>query len=194
MTRILVCFSIVHTKADLGGLGEAVARSTMMKVGQRGLYHKTKAIEQVWIRIERAVRGLNLDFSKTRLYQDGLPVCGREAEIVAQMAQAGSRNHQLLQALMAKGAILMGTESWELLKQEYQMAKASLASAAPAGRPKVSEAQARGDALLEQRDRFIAQRINETLQPGETGLLFLGMLHSVDKHLSPDIRAIHPLR
>ena len=31
-------------------------------------------------------------------------------------------------------------------------------------------------ALLERRDKFIARRINETLGPGEVGIIFLGML------------------
>lgn len=34
-------------------------------------------------------------------------------------------------------------------------------------------------ALLRQRDEFIAGRIEETLLPGETGLLFIGYFHDV---------------
>jgi DNA-binding response OmpR family regulator len=40
-----------------------------------------------------------------------LPVCGRDLEIVAELAKAGSRNHPLLLRLKGRGALLMGTES-----------------------------------------------------------------------------------
>jgi hypothetical protein len=48
-------------------------------------------------------------------------------------------------------------------------------------------------ALLAQRDQFIARRINDTLKAGETGILFLGLLHAVERYLDRDIRVIRPL-
>ena len=39
----------------------------------------------------------------------------------------------------------------------------------------------------------MAQRINDTLKDGETGILFLGMLHSVERYLHPDVKVIYPL-
>ena len=53
--------------------------------------------------------------------------------------------------------------------------------------------RALSQALLKERDQAIAQRINTTLRPGETGLLFLGMLHSVESWLAQDIQVTHPL-
>ena len=41
--------------------------------------------------------------------------------------------------------------------------------------------------LLERRDRAIAQRIDQTLAQGETGLVFLGLLHAIGRFLPPDI-------
>jgi hypothetical protein len=40
----------------------------------------------------------------------------------------------------------------------------------------------------------MAQRINETLKNSETGILFLGMLHSLEQHLHADVLVIYPLR
>ena len=37
-------------------------------------------------------------------------------------------------------------------------------------------------------DRFIADQIDRTLEPGWTGLLFLGMLHAVDRFLPADVQ------
>jgi hypothetical protein len=98
----------------------------------------------------------------------------------------------LLLTLQARGAILMGTESPELLIEEYQLATAAFASGASV-RTEVRQKQLRGT-LLEKRDRYIAERINGTLLAGETGILFMGMLHEVTRFLDPDILVVHPLR
>ena len=71
----------------------------------------------------------------------------------------------------------MGTESGDLLVQEYQLAKQSLTPARSSRAAGVAATRRTfGDALLQRRDQFIAQRINDTLKPGETGILFLGIL------------------
>ncbi len=41
--------------------------------------------------------------------------------------------------------------------------------------------------LLERRDQFIAKQIDQTLAPGETGLIFLGMLHNLQGRLPADV-------
>ncbi len=191
--RTLFYFPIIHTRADMGELMEPVVRATLEKVGRAGLSRKTVAIDRIWTEIEQAIDALELSFDRLRLYQDGLPVCGREAEIVTELAQAGSRNHQLLLRLMARGATLMGTESSDLLVQEYQLARQSLETRAPRAARVAAHRRVMTDALLQRRDRFIAQRINDTLQPGETGILFLGMLHSLERYLHCDIKVIYLL-
>ena len=64
---------------------------------------------------------------KTRIYQDGLPICGFEERIVRELAKAGSSNHQLILRLLDQGAVLMGTEDSQLLMEEYEMQKQRLA-------------------------------------------------------------------
>lgn len=177
----------------MGALQESVARATLEKVGRAGLARKAAAIDQIWTDIEAAIDALPLSFDRVRLYQDGLPVCGREAEIVTELAQAGSRNHQLLLRLMAQGAVLMGTEAGDLLVQEYQLARQSLTPRPSRAAAVAASRRASSQALLQRRDQSIAQRINETLKSGETGILFLGMLHSVEGYLHPDVKVIYPL-
>jgi hypothetical protein len=191
--RTLIYFPIVHTQADMGALQESVARATLEKVGRAGLARKTAAVDQIWTEIETVIAALPLSFDRVRLYQDGLPVCGREAGIVTELAQAGSRNHQLLLRLMAQGAVLMGTESGDLLVQEYQLARQSLTTRAPRAAGVAASRRASSATLLQRRDQFIAQRINETLKSGETGILFLGMLHALEGYLHPDVKVIYPL-
>jgi hypothetical protein len=192
-SRTLIYLPIVHTQADMGALKESVARATLEKTGRAGLARKTAAIDQIWTEIEAAIEALPLSFNQVRLYQDGLPVCGREAEIVTELALGGSRNHQLLVRLMAQGAALMGTESGDLLVQEYQLAKQSLTTRPPRAAGLAASRRALSEALLQRRDQFIGQRINETLKSGETGILFLGMLHYLERHLQPDVKVIYPL-
>jgi hypothetical protein len=153
----------------------------------------------MWSEIERLIDRWELCYERVRLYQDGLPVCERELEIVADLANKGSLNHRLLQRLIQKGASLMGTESSELLLEEYERAKeaarppiSTCSWRAKAHRPSTGDpASLRGDPLLSRRDTFIAGRINSTLREGETGILFLGMLHSLDNLLAEDIEVVY---
>lgn len=191
--RTLIYIPIIHSRADLGVFGEQVRRATLLKQGVSALRRKENLIERHWEQIEKAIASRGLFFPKVRLYQDGLPVCGREVEIVQELAKGGSRNCQLLLRLMGQGAALMGTESPELVVQEYELHKTIL-NEESAGRTPAARArrQTRSDALIRQRDQYIAGRIQESLGEGETGILFLGAFHSLGQFLPPDIRLQYP--
>jgi hypothetical protein len=192
--RSLIHLPIIHTQADMGALSHAIKKMTIQKLGRQGWERNVHLIDEIWRRIEEAIDSWALPCQRVRLYQDGLPICGREAEIVAELAKAGSRNHRLLLRLQERGAILMGTESADLLVREYKLVKEIVAAGNSA---KALRLKARhrtlSQALLKERDKAIAARINTTLRPGETGLLFLGMLHSLEGWLARDIRVTHPL-
>jgi len=160
-------------------------------LGRRGLTRNAAVVEKMWEEIESVAANLPVMPGAMRVYQDGLPVCAHEREIVSELAGAGSRNHGLLLKLQARGATLMGTESPELLIEEYQLASAALASGATF-RTEIRQKGLR-DTLLEKRDRYIADRINGTLGDGEIGILFIGMLHEVARYLNSDINVTYPL-
>jgi hypothetical protein len=189
--RKLVYIPIIHTLADMGTLGVAVRGMKLSALGRQGLSQNAAVVDKMWAQIESVVAKLPVAPASLRVYQDGLPVCRHEQEIVSELASAGNRNHGLLLKLQARGATLMGTESPELLVEEYQLAAAAFASGA-AVRTQARQKQLR-DTLLEKRDRFIAARINGTLGAGESGILFMGMLHQVTRYLDPDIHVICPL-
>ena len=189
--RKLVYIPIIHTLADMGTLGTAVRGMKLSALGRQGLSQNAAVVEKMWAQIESVVAKLPVAPGSLRVYQDGLPVCRHEQEIVSELASAGNRNYGLLLKLQARGATLMGTESPELLVEEYQRAAAAFASGA-ALRTQVRQKQLR-DTLLEKRDRFIAARINATLGAGESGILFMGMLHQVARYLDSDIGVICPL-
>jgi hypothetical protein len=192
--RTLVYIPIVHTYTDMGKLGDAVQRVTIQQLGIKAWRHKMRAIDTLWAEMEDVVATLQLPYDRVRLYQDGLPVCGREEEIVRELAARGSRNHCLLLSLMEKGATIMGTESPEMLLEELERVKLSIGGRSLSRRKNPqSDARDSDDTLLGRRNQFIAHRINTTLQPGETGILFLGMLHTLAPLLDQDIQVIYPI-
>jgi hypothetical protein len=187
--RRLIWVPIVHSQADHGNMSERIRSLYIRRMGKARWEQHVTAIEEMWGDVWARVGELGLDYFHVRLYQDGLPVCGKEEQIVRDLAQAGSRNHQLLVDLMAKGASLIGTEAASLLLQEYELARQVLAAAdSPEGRQAAPHRESLADDLLERRDRAIAERIDRTLAPGETGLVFLGLLHAIGRFLPPDIR------
>ena len=181
----LIWVPVIHTQADLGSLGEW----SEDPVGRLQWQQRRKSTEELWHRIRREIDNLHLDYERVRLYQDGLPHCGYEEQIVGDLASAGNRNHLLLLDLMEKGAKLTGTESPDLLTKQYEVIQGVLVPPGPEETNNVAELyMERRRALLRKRDRYIAQRISDTLAAGEIGLVFLGMLHSVEDHLPPHIR------
>jgi len=174
----------------MGALGETLERIKVSTFGRKRFVQGTMRADKLWQEIEQIVEALPVVAGKVRVYQDGLPVCAHELQIVSDLAQAGSRNHKLLLRLVDRGAILMGTESAELLVEEYHLATTSLASMPAAGARSYRLASA---ALLEKRDRYISDRIDTTLRNGETGILFLGMLHNVQAYLAADIEVRYPV-
>jgi hypothetical protein len=186
--RRLLNVPIIHTQADMGALGEAFKRALVSRLGEHWWQLNLDVIDQVWTAIEQALDGLNLRYELVRIYQDGLPVCGHELGIVTDLARAGSRNHRLLLRMHQRGAKIMGTESAELLVEEYQMARQLLTSHSEDKPNDAQQTEAR--ALLKRRDGFIAGRINCTLKPRETGIVFLGLLHSLRGKLDSDIEAL----
>jgi hypothetical protein len=174
--RRLVHIPIIHTSADLGSLSALVQEHYAKVCGKSSWSQREDIVKALWIDIETSLDALRLDAQKTRIYQDGLPICGFEDRIVRELASAGSSNHQLILRLLDRGAVLMGTEDAQLLMEEYEMQKRHLTQGANKG-PRSEEQIRHLDRVLQARDTFIAKRIVDTLQGDEVGLLFLGALH-----------------
>jgi hypothetical protein len=190
-TRRLIWVPIIHTQADLGSMTGPVREAYIRRMGRAQFDRHVKMVADLWLTIRREIDGLDLPWPEVRLYQDGLPAGGHEAKIVRDLAEAGSPNHRLLADLMARGATITGTESPDLLLEEYKLAQQTLAPPdAAKGKAPAGHLKAVGRRLLDQRDTFIAGRIAETLEPGRTGLIFLGMLHSLSGRLPPKIEVI----
>ncbi len=169
---------IVHTLADMGSLAPQVAAARAPDA--------TGLIEDFWDQLQNHVLRLEVDFRQVRVYQDSLPECGREVQIVEEVARSGSANFRLLRMLMRRGARVEGTESVELLLEEFRLVRQGI------GIERGPERAERLRQLGLERDRYIAARIDETLQAGEVGIVFLGMLHDLPPHLATDIEVRYP--
>ena len=182
--RTLIHVPIIHSQVELGSLAGELRRSAEQTFGVEAWAQRLTSIESMWKDLHTKLCLAPIDWPHTRLYQDGLPVCGREREIVQELAAKGSQNHQLVATLMERGAVLMGTESPHLLMREYGRAQ-RLLQAAPALLPGSLSGALRqeGEEILLARDSFMARRIDSTLLEGETGILFLGLLHHVHQLL-----------
>lgn len=214
--RRLIYVPVVHSEADFGSLTHNLRKRYIDHFGISGWRKRVKGIDALWEEIRRRVLALEIDFRKLKVYQDGLPVCGRELEIVRDLAGRGSKNHLLLVELAERGATIMGTEDAQLLVEEYLRLRNGLERVSetgeqvnpPAGAPACARSHAdrpacagtadrragSGEDLLSRRDLYIANRIKETLCEGETGIIFIGLLHKVDETLGQDIEIRYPLR
>lgn len=188
MTRRIAIIPIVHTEADLGAVGDRLRSEVVRRGGESAWEAKQAALGVYWSRVGEAARSFAQKHAPVKLYQDGLPVCGRERAIVDELAGKGSANHALLVELIEAGAALVGTESPELLLKELELAKRVV------GGEKRSDDDYRARALLERRDSFIASRIGETLGAGGAGILFIGAAHAVEPKLAGDIEIERPLQ
>lgn len=153
----------------MGSAAEGYKAAFIARFGEEKWRARRLQMDAIWRRIEASIARLGLEAEKMKLYQDSLPICGREEALVGELAAKGSRNHQLLLRLVRGGASLVGTESAALLNEEYRLMGSRDSKAA--------------SALLERRDRFIAERIAATLGEEEVGLLFIGALHRVARFL-----------
>ena len=185
----LLYIPIVHTPEDMGSVREGLEQVSAAKLGKQRWIENVRRIERFWSEVEHELDALCLDYPRVRIYQDGLPCSGELGmKIVNSVADAGSKNFQLIRKLINKGATIEATDDPELLKREREHIKAIVEARTGEER---AEAERRynqvKDKLLEARDVFISRKIGNTLKDGETGLLFIGADHDVRSRLPSDI-------
>ncbi len=197
--RHVVLVPLVHDEADLGSAGPALLAETIRIAGPGRWAEHTEALTCYWAEVSTFLH--SLDPARLKLFQDGLPVGGSLGRsVVEEAARRGSRNYRLLLDLIDRGAELCRTEDTDLLRQEYD-AISQAAGTHDGSRTLAEGAAAEGSAadadgrarLLRERDEFIAQTIDASLQDGEIGVLFLGAEHQATARLAPDI-LVHALK
>ena len=186
MKRLLYV-PIIHTRGDMGSLGPALERKSASLLGEKRWTEHQEAVARFWRAIEDCL--LSLEGSHLVIYQDGLAADGELGRrVVEEAARRGSLNHRLLLHLANGGADIRKTEDPSLLLEELRLARQEAGAEGPS-----QELKARRARLLEERDRFIARTIAETLKEGETAVLFIGAYHDVLPYLPEDI-SVEPLK
>ena len=184
--KSLIYVPVLHTRKEAGEIllslkeGEAKVSADTQSAEQE------KSVREMWDGIQEKIQKINISYISLRIYQDAMPVCGREREIALKLAQNGSRNHELILDLVKKGAKLEGTEDPNLLIKEYDNLSQLISKASVSTqnyRDSLSEYKEKGAKLMKQRDTFIAERIKSTLKEGETPLVFMGVRHELEKLL-----------
>ena len=188
--KTLLYVPIIHTSADLGSLAKAVAKRGIDAVGGEVWEKHNATVEKFWDVLADYFAAI--DAAGMKVYQDGMPADGEiGAKIVEESVKAGSRNYELVAGLLKRGAVLIKTEDFGLVKQERDRlvaltrAKSLLQKLAAYIKYKWVK-----DTLLARRDDFIAKTINETLGDGQTGIVFIGACHNIRKRLPPEIRIV----
>ena len=187
--RRLIYIPIIHGEIDMGSLADRLKEEYIAKFGEDKWREYLNVADELWNEIRMRLERLNLDYKKVKLFQDGLPKSGKEMDIVRELGEKGSANYKLLLNLIEKGAQLIGTEDPQLLIREYNHVKDIVKETGVAdGSERLEKYREIGALLLSERDGYIAGRINESLEQGETGILFIGIAHKVDKRLPEDIK------
>jgi len=186
--RTLIYVPVIHTSADLGSLAKDVTNRGIADLGE-DIWEKHKtAVEKFWDCLSGYFD--SIDVSGMKIYQDGMVADGEVGRrIVEECAKSGSRNYELVARLLKKGAILVKTEDFKLVKEERDRL-VSLTQAKSITRKLIIFIKyklAKGW-LLSKRDRFIAKSIDESLGHGEIGIIFIGAYHNIKKRLPRGIR------
>ncbi len=172
---------------DLGSEAAAIDSESASWCGEEKWARHKESVGRFWGSIADYLA--TIDASNLKIYQDGLPAEGALGrKIIEEGSKRGSKNHQIILGLVARGAEIVKTEDPALLKEEYEHI-AGLTRPSPAAEKTVAYARykLRKDQLTMERDKFVARTIGQTLKEGETGVLFMGSYHDILARLPQDI-------
>lgn len=190
--RTLIYVPIIHSSADMGSLGKELKNKSVSELGENKWQKHTDTVNGYWDAIESYFENIGIYIKGIKIYQDGMFVDGEIAmKIISEGIKSGSKNSEIVSKLIDRGAILIKTEDFKMVKDEYDGLQSILKSKTNIKklflllRYKISK-----PIFLIRRDKFIAGRIAETLGQNETGILFIGAYHNIMKRLPKDITVI----
>ena len=169
----------------------SLAQVSQRFMGRQKTIQLQKQTENFWIALNGEIEKLDLDYQKLVVFQDGLADTDSQIiqKIIEEGTKKGSPNYLLLQKLKDKGANIVGTEDPKLLMDEYKMAQEEFKEKNPyRQRQLILAYRVKKAQLLRERDKFIAQKIDQNLTEGRVGIVFMGMIHKIKERLPSDIQ------
>jgi len=190
--RTLIYVPIIHSTADMGSLADVSVRSGFFDSGHNLWQKHSDTINGYWQAIESYFDYADFSGRETKIFQDGMFADGEMAtKIINEGIRAGSKNSEIVARLIVKGARLIQTEDFKMVKDEYDAIQYIMKSKnAFAKIYHLLRYKALKPVLLSKRDRYISHRIAQTLGTNETGILFIGAYHYIINLLPDDISVI----
>ena len=189
--RKLIYVPIIHMSADLGSIAKQVNKRGIADFGEEFWKKHRETVSGFWDSIIKYFA--NIEVKNFKIYQDGLVADGEVGQkIVEEGVKSGSKNYEVINDLLKKGAVLVQTENFPLVKKERdRIVKITQAKRMTMKLIAYLGYRLTKDCLLRKRDDYIAKRIDETLEHGgEEGILFLGAYHNIIPKLSKKIQII----
>lgn len=190
--RNLIYVPVIHSSADLGSLANKLNQKGIAEFGEEFWQKHIDTVNGFWEAIDYYFDTIRIYIPGIKIYQDGMVADGEVAtKIIEDSVKSGSKNYEIVQKLIGKGAEIIKTEDFKLVKRELNCLQSiTQAKSTFIKIIKLIIYKATKSRLLKKRDKYIAQRIADTLGPDETGILFIGAYHKVLKKLPKDIHVI----
>ena len=178
---------VIHVDTDMGSIAPTIDKRSGEICGRDRWDKHKQIVATFWDQIEEYFKKLNA--GNLKIYQDGLMAAGDLGQkIIKEGAGKGSRNYLIVLDLIKRGAEIRKTEDITLLKEEYdRILKLAQSKSLWERTTAYIGYRFHKDRLMEKRDQFIANTINETLKDGERGALFIGAYHDVFPYLAKDV-------
>ena len=193
MHKKLLIIPVAHSEAEMGSLSNDISQIVEGVMGKERRESHRKEVYAFWENLKELLERVfkDVEMEKVKVYQDGVPIGGELGiKLVEDCATSGSQNFQIVSALIDRGATLEKTEDAKLLKEEYEILKAIISAKTAIERERLAERhKKRLYELTAERDKYIADRIKETLGEGMLGILFIGATHNVSPHISSETDA-----
>jgi len=188
--KTLILVPVIHMSSDMGSLAKDLNRRGIADLGEELWKEHIKTVESFWDVVSHYFD--SVDVSGMKIYQDGMIAEGEVGQkIVEEGAKSGSKNYELVSELLKRGAILIKTEDFKLVKKERdRLIAITQVKSLPKKLIAFMKYKVTKNRLLNKRDKFIARRIDETLNQDETGIIFIGAFHNIKERLPKDVRTI----
>lgn len=196
MKKKLVYIPIIHQCFEKRNMLENI-------LGKKKVEQFFSETNEFWKRVDIYIKESKLKIDKIFLEgwrgtKDELNELEEDIEKKANGLTTGKKDKlsNMILSLISKGAVLIKTESEELVDKELKFnAKLNIINKNYNETKVIALNEAINNTeeihvLRNKRDMFIAKQINENLLPNETGILFIGSLHNVISYISGEIEII----